>query len=322
MRYISLFTGIGCADVAWMPLDWEPLAFSEIDPFASAVLSARFPGVPNVGDVTAHDWSAYRGRCDLVIGGSPCQAFSVAGLRKSLSDRRGNLTLAFVEACHAIDPGIVVWENVPGVQSTPDNAFGCFLAGLVGASEPLSSGHRRGRWPDAGMVIGPQRAAAWGLLDSQHFGVPQRRKRLFLVAVALSHPAFAPGLRRHPSAGGAAGEEVVGALASRATGGGGLGTDFECSGGLQPVPTLMASDAGTERPAGLPCEAEYCVPMADGLPAVSGTLGGGSGARGYNNGLDLAGAFIPVPVPSDAARCLSTRVDRQNDTQETMVVLR
>ncbi|MCL2000373.1 MAG: DNA cytosine methyltransferase [Planctomycetes bacterium] len=113
MKYISLFAGIGCADVAWMPLGWEPLAFSEIDPFASAVLATRFPNVPNIGDITQHDWKQYRGRCDLVIGGSPCQAYSVAGLRQSLDDPRGQLTLAFVRACNDIDPPWVVWENVP-----------------------------------------------------------------------------------------------------------------------------------------------------------------------------------------------------------------
>ena len=273
MKYISLFAGIGCADVAWAPLGWEPVAFSEIDPFASAVLAHRFPGVPNVGDVTAHDWSLYRGDVDLVVGGSPCQAFSVAGQRKSLDDKRGNLTLAFVEACNDIDPGIVVWENVPGVLSTRDNAFGCFLAGMVGAYEPLRSGPQGHRWPDAGMVVGSKRAAAYGVLDAQHFGVPQRRKRVFLVAVSFSrfggaagrtpNPAAIlfnlPGVRGDSPALEKAGEGAVGASGIRSPGGSGIVSGID-----------------------------------GGLPAVSGTLGGGSGARGYANSLDVCGALIPI----------------------------
>lgn len=198
MRYASLFAGIGCADVAWAPLGWEPVVFSEIDPFASAVLAHRFPGVPNVGDVTAHDWSQYRGKVDLVIGGFPCQSHSVAGRRKGLDDPRGQLTIEFARVCNAIDPAWIVGENVPGILSIKD-AFGSLLAELVGAPEPLQSGRKNGRWPDAGLVVGPQRAAAWGILDSQHFGVPQRRRRVFLLAVTLSHPSFPAGKTPNPA---------------------------------------------------------------------------------------------------------------------------
>lgn len=121
-----------------------------------------------------------------------CQAFSVAGLRKSLADARGNLSLVFCEIANAIDsvraiqrkrPVIVFWENVPGVLSTKDNAFGCFLAGLVGSDIPLSPGATR--WPNAGVATGPKRKAAWRILDAQHFGVPQRRRRVFVVASAI-----------------------------------------------------------------------------------------------------------------------------------------
>lgn len=120
-----------------------------------------------------------------------CQAFSYAGKRRSLDDYRGNLTLTFCEIADSIDhvrticgdePCIIFWENVPGVLSTKDNAFGCFLGQLVGADAPLSSGAKR--WPSAGVVAGPKRKAAWRVLDAQHFGVPQRRRRVFVVASA------------------------------------------------------------------------------------------------------------------------------------------
>ena len=191
IRYISLFSGIECASLAAKPLGWEPICFSEIEPFPSAVLAHHYPDVPNVGDMTRHDWSRYRGKCDVVIGGSPCQAFSVAGRRESLADDRGNLTLSFVEAVNAIDPAFVIWENVPGVLFTADNAFGCFLAAMAGCASPVVPPRRR-KWSNAGVVDGPRRSLAWRILDAQFFGVPQRRRRIFLIAGRAGerpHPA-------------------------------------------------------------------------------------------------------------------------------------
>jgi DNA (cytosine-5)-methyltransferase 1 len=205
----SFCSGICAPEKAWESLGWEPLFFSEIDPFASALEFYRFPGVRNFGDMRAvrdalvygprvirrrmrkgkpweetRDWLREMVRLlrsiDLLVAGTPCQAFSVAGNRGSLCDDRGNLTLVFTELVHAIDPRIVVWENVPGVLSVKDNAFGCFLAGLVGEGSPLPC--RGGTWPNAGMVVGPRRSAAWRVLDAQHFGVPQRRRRVFVVS--------------------------------------------------------------------------------------------------------------------------------------------
>ena len=98
IKYISMFSGIEAATVAFHPLGWEALAFAEIEPFPSAVLAHHYPSVPNVGDMTKHDWAQYAGKCDLVIGGPPCQAFSVAGLRRSLDDERGNLSLEYFRA--------------------------------------------------------------------------------------------------------------------------------------------------------------------------------------------------------------------------------
>lgn len=98
MRYVSLFSGIEAASVAWEPLGWEPVAFAEIEPFPCKVLEKRFPDVPNLGDVSKIDWSPYVGAVDLVVGGSPCQAFSVAGRRRGLMDERGRLMLEYVRA--------------------------------------------------------------------------------------------------------------------------------------------------------------------------------------------------------------------------------
>jgi DNA (cytosine-5)-methyltransferase 1 len=128
---------------------------------------------------------------NIVCGGTPCQAFSISGTRKSLDDNRGNLSLVFCEVCNAVDdvrhdrgeqPAIIMWENVPGVLSTHDNAFGCFLAGLAGESDPINA--PGGQWPTAGIIVGARRSVAWRVLDAQYFGLAQRRKRVFVIASA------------------------------------------------------------------------------------------------------------------------------------------
>jgi DNA (cytosine-5)-methyltransferase 1 len=194
MRFGSVCSGIEAASVAWHPLGWKAAWLSEIEPFPSAVLAHHYPDVPNLGDMTTLPERILSGEVeapDLFCGGTPCQAFSVAGLRNSLDDARGNLSLTFVGIANAIDhvrsvrsdaPAIIFWENVPGVLSTKDNAFGCFLGALAGEDEPIiPSGEK---WTNAGCVYGPQRAVAWRLLDAQYFGVAQRRRRVFVVASA------------------------------------------------------------------------------------------------------------------------------------------
>lgn len=195
LRFGSICSGIEAASAAWRPLGWEPAWFSEIEPFPCAVLAHRFPSVENLGDMRKLPRLINEGEIeppDILCGGTPCQAFSVAGKRRSLDDERGSLSLVFCEIANAIDnirnlfdlrPAIVFWENVPGVLHTKDNAFGCFLAELIGADSPLSSGSNR--WPCAGLVTGPKRKAAWRVLDAQHFGVPQRRRRVFVVSSAV-----------------------------------------------------------------------------------------------------------------------------------------
>ncbi len=192
MKFGSVCSGIEAASVAWHPLGWTAAWLSEIEPFPCAVLKHHYPDVPNHGDMTLLPEKILSGQVeapDLFCGGTPCQAFSVAGLRNSLDDARGNLSLTFVGIANAIDhvrslrgdsPAIVFWENVPGVLNTKDNAFGCFLGALAGESDPIKPPGER--WSNAGCVFGPQRAVAWRVLDAQHFGVAQRRRRVFVVA--------------------------------------------------------------------------------------------------------------------------------------------
>ncbi len=194
VRFGSVCSGIEAASVAWHPLGWSPAWFAEIDPFPSAVLTHHYPTVPNLGDMTTIAARVAAGEVeapDVLVGGTPCQSFSVAGLRGGMSDARGQLTLSFVELANAIDaaravrglqPSVIVWENVPGALSSKDNAFGCFLGALVGEDCELQPPGKR--WANAGCVFGPQRAVAWRVLDAQYFGVAQRRRRVFVVASA------------------------------------------------------------------------------------------------------------------------------------------
>lgn len=223
MRYISLCSGIEAASVAWEPLGWEPVAFFEISRYSSRLLRHHYPEVPNLGDITKMDWRRLAGRADVCVGGTPCQSFSMAGSRQSLSDPRGNLTLEFVNAVNTVKPRYVVWENVPGVLSTKDNAFGCFLGGLAGASQPLSYPAKRGSWPGSGVVDGPLRSVAWRTLDAQYFGVAQSRKRVFVVASDrdATHPfqiLFEPeDVQRYSAPSRGEEEEIAGTLTSGAS---------------------------------------------------------------------------------------------------------
>jgi DNA (cytosine-5)-methyltransferase 1 len=219
MRYLSVCSGIEAATVAWHPLGWEPVAFSETEAFPSAVLRHHYPQVPNRGDLTRfQEWddTAF----DVLVGGTPCQSFSVAGLRAGLADPRGNLALTYIAVLDRYRPRWCCWENVPGVLSADDGgALGAFLGGLG----QLGYGF------------------AYRVLDAQYFGLAQRRRRVFVVgclgdwrraAAVLFERASLSG---HPPPRREAGESVTGSLAARASAGGGLGTDFDCAGGTVPV---------------------------------------------------------------------------------------
>lgn len=159
MKYVSIFSGIEAATVAWHPLGWEPLAFSEIDPFPSTVLQHHYPDIPNLGDITKIDWSPYVGATDIVVGGSPCQSFSVAGKREGLAGASG-LMFEYIRAVRELRPRWFVWENVPGAFTSER---GEAYRQLLSEMDALGYG------------------LAWRVLDAQFFGVAQRRERVFLV---------------------------------------------------------------------------------------------------------------------------------------------
>ena len=162
MKYLSVCSGIEAASKAWEPIGWEPVAFSEIEPFPAAVLKHHWPKVQNLGDMTKYEqWNIQSGTIDLLVGGTPCQSFSVAGLRQGLKDPRGNLMLTYLAIAERFKPRWLVWENVPGVLSSNGGKdFGSFLGAL---------GELGYEW-------------AYRVLDAQWFGVAQRRRRVFVVA--------------------------------------------------------------------------------------------------------------------------------------------
>lgn len=284
LTYGTVCSGIEAPSSAVDPLGWTPLWFSEIEPFPKAVLAHHYPTVPDLGDMTALPAGIRAGSIpapDVFIGGTPCQSFSVAGLRKGLADPRGQLTRTFVEILDALDdvrtqagkpPAICLWENVPGVLSDKDNAFGNFLAALVGEDEPLQPAGPR--WTDAGCVLGPTRTAAWRILDAQYFGVAQRRRRVFVVVCARGGPVdplevllVEEGLRRDtppsreagqgvatdPRRGAASGgggvdhpevPEVVGTLSDGAHNGGGLNGQDAYTGRILPVAAVPGAPGG------------------------------------------------------------------------------
>jgi DNA (cytosine-5)-methyltransferase 1 len=222
MRYLSLFSGIEAASVAWEPLGWEAVAFAETAKFPSAVLAYRFPNIPNLGDVTKYkEWQIERGSVGVMVGGSPCQSFSVAGLRKGLDDPRGNLMLTYGAIADHLRPTWIVWENVPGVlSSNRGRDFGTFL-GMLG---------------QLGYGI------AYRVLDAEYFGVPQRRRRVFVVGYLGDWRRAAQVLFEsesmcgYPPPSREKGEDVT-----------------EIAG------TLSANGGGTNRPAGNCNELDFCI---------------------------------------------------------------
>ena len=270
MRYLSVCSGIEAATVAWHQLSWQPVAFSEIDMFPCAVLAHHYPTVPNWGDLTRfHVWPD--AAVDLLVGGTPCQSFSVAGLRAGLADPRGNLALTYLAVADRYRPRWLVWENVPGVLSSGGGRdFGAFLGGLG----ELGYGF------------------AYRVLDAQYFGLAQRRARVFVVGYLGDWRRAAAvlfereSLSGHPAPRREAGQAIAGTLAPGAHPGGFNGRDaerdmliahslraegFDASedgtGRSTPLVsvvswTLTDSGAGTARPAGQGNELDFLIAHA------------------------------------------------------------
>jgi len=214
MKFATLCSGIGAPEQAWIDFPWTPAFCAEIEPFPCAVLAQRHPETRNMGNIVGlHPNESI----DLLIAGTPCQSFSVAGKRAGLDDARGVLVWEFLRIARELQPRWIVWENVPGVLSSGDRRdFG----NIIGAMEQLGYG------------------VCWRVLDAQYFGVPQRRRRVFAVGYfgdwrrAAAVLFDAESLRGDSPARGTKGQEVAGTFGSRATAGGGFGTDFELGGGV------------------------------------------------------------------------------------------
>jgi DNA (cytosine-5)-methyltransferase 1 len=258
--YGSVCSGIEAATLAWHPLGMRAAWYAEIEPFPSAVLAHHYPHTPNHGDMTKLAAMVLAGKIAapaVLVGGTPCQAFSVAGMREGLLDPRGALTIKYVELADAIDhvrarrgdpEAVIVWENVPGVLSDKGNAFGCFLGALAGEDCELQPPGKR--WQDAGCVYGPKRTIAWRILDAQYFGLAQRRRRVFLVASARD--GFDPtavlfereGLRRDTAPRRGQGQDVAATLDARTEGGGFPGTDGATGGHVVAPPAWPKTFGG------------------------------------------------------------------------------
>jgi DNA (cytosine-5)-methyltransferase 1 len=321
LRYLSVCSGIEAVSVAWQPLGWEPAMFAEIDPFCCWLLRSRYRAsrpqhMPSPNDAPTRKEAKQRavairnivalpsdgavvnfgdfikigaedvGAIDLLAGGTPCQSFSVAGKRAGLDDPRGNLTIEFARLADRIRPTWLVWENVPGVLSIDDGrTFGAFL----------------------GMLVQLGYGLAWRVLDAQYFGVPQRRRRVFVVghlgdwraaaAVLLDESCMSgyPPSRRE------ARKDVAPTLSARTHGGGGLGTDFDLDGGL--IRQLAFGGNNTAGPIDVATAANACASASGRMDFETETFITHSlSADGFDASEDGTGRGVPL-----IAGALSTR---------------
>jgi DNA (cytosine-5)-methyltransferase 1 len=306
MNFGSVCSGIEAASVAWHPLGYRAAWLAEIEAFPAAVLAHHYPQVPNLGDMTQIATEVLSGTAaapDVLVGGTPCQAFSVAGMRAGLQDARGKLTIEFVRLADAIDhvriargeqPAITVWENVPGVLSDRGNAFGCFLGALAGEDCELQPSGKR--WTDAGCVYGPKRAIAWRVLDAQYFGLAQRRRRVFVVASARE--GFDPasvlfereGVRRDTPPRRVSEENLAGTIEASAGRSRGAGI----SSGILTTGTLRASNGGSDVDHAVACH------------LVAGTLNANGKAAGSATQQDVESGLLVVHGTQDPCVSNST----------------
>ena len=305
LRYLSVCSGIEAASVAWQPLGWQPVAFSEIEPAPCRLLAHHYPDVPNLGDMTKfQEWpSRDELAIDLLCGGTPCQSFSVAGLRKGLDDPRGNLMLTFGAIAAKYRPKWLVWENVPGVLSSNGGRdFAAFLGLLTGQqiAAPV------GGWKNAGIIPGYQNAygVAYRILDAQYFGVAQRRRRVFVVGhLGDWRRAAAVLFERH---------SLQGHPAPQRKAGQGFAVDA--------VPSLTASGRGTSRTG----ESRGNDPVI--AVAIRGRDDGATAELGDNvaNALRASqgGGDKPYALVPDIAMCLNAGGMGQQDAEsETLIAV-
>lgn len=193
----SVCSGIEAASFTLIPLGVTPLWLSEIAEYPKRFLEHKYPEHPNLGDMSNIPDMILNAQIptpDLLVGGTPCQAFSLAGWRNGVNDERGQLTLKYIDIIDAIDAkrkergedrAVFFWENVEGALTDKTNAFGCFLAGLAGLEEPVEVS----KFKSSGILYGPIRNIAWRVLDAKYFGVPQQRKRVYVLGGGLDfHP--------------------------------------------------------------------------------------------------------------------------------------
>lgn len=207
MRYVELFAGAGGLSMGLEAAGMHPVAHAEIEPHARAVLRHHWPDTPLHGDVAQVDWTQYAGQVDLVAGGSPCQDLSVAGKRAGLAGARSGLFYELIRAWDETGATYCLWENVDGARSSNNGEdFAAVLSAFAGNSVAVPRDKRgHARWPGAGVAAGSTGVAAWRVLDLQHFGPPQRRRRIFVVAARTGGAdpaeilALSEGVCGHPS---------------------------------------------------------------------------------------------------------------------------
>jgi DNA (cytosine-5)-methyltransferase 1 len=324
-RYLSLFSGIEAATVAWKPLGWECVGVAEIEPFPCATLKHHYPDVPNLGDVSkvSEEQIAALGRIDLIVGGFPCQDLSVAGKRRGLKDENGEITRSglFFQAMRLVriarrrcGTRWLLLENVPGLYSSNQGRdFAAVVAEVVGAEFDVP----KSKWQNTGVAVGPDGLLEWSTLDAQWFGVPQRRRRVFALAdfgdwTGRPPILFEPeSLLGHPPPRREAGQGVAGSLTASA---GGCDENDVRDGRLIPYTETAiahslrgegfdASEDGTGR--GTPL-----VPVE-----VCGTMKACKDSGGWSNSADHAAAGYMIPV---AFSCKDYGNDAMNGLSPTL----
>tara|TARA_X000001382_G_scaffold124895_1_gene109862 strand:+ start:1005 stop:2321 length:1317 start_codon:yes stop_codon:yes gene_type:complete len=283
MNYMSLCSGVEAISVAWKGLGFNPVAFSEIEKFPSAVLEHHYPNVPNYGDMTNYKEWKNDGTVGLIVGGTPCQSFSIAGLRKGLEDPRGNLMLTFGAIIKKYRPTWLLWENVPGVlSSNKGRDFGTFLA-MLGQ---FGYGY------------------AYRVLDAQHFGVAQRRRRVFVVGYLgdWRNPAkvlFEQESLRGDTQKGKKKEQGTAENSCNGSGASGEGLEIP-----KLAPTLTGNGAGLSRPGNQWQEDSWYI------PTVAGSLDTECGGNKLTHQSMENGHILPEKAPTLCAN-LSKQVTNQ-----------